>query len=94
MSKSSTNLTPKQREVVDRLREGWELGVSKSLDARQRIWIQKNGVGRGGESVDLRPSTFEALKSAGLLAPSKSTYPTYAYVLVGDPRAVVEPSHG
>lgn len=92
MSKSSTSLTPKQREVVDRLREGWELGVSKSLD-RQRVWIQKNGVGRGGESVDLRPRTFEALKSAGLLVPSKSKYPTYAYVLVGDPRAVVELSH-
>lgn len=70
-------LTKAQQEIIDLLKNGWELGISAGFNAR--CWIQKGGIGRGGESKDIRHSTYTALRKAKAIKLVEQGYPTSKY---------------
>ena len=57
-------LTNKQKEIIKLMQDGWELGFDNHAN---NVWIQKNGVGYGGDSVNMRMSTFKSLQSMELI---------------------------
>lgn len=72
-------LTKAQERVVARMKEGWELGISLTMDGR--VWLQKNGVGRGGETEMVHAATASALVKAGVIVCEKREFPTSKYHL-------------
>jgi len=72
-------LSEPQQEVICLMQEGWELG--QSLVINGRAWMQKNGLGRGGESKDVRAQTFRALVRKGLIGGLAREFPKQRYVL-------------
>jgi hypothetical protein len=60
-------LSPIQKEVVDKLRNGWELGRATSGRGYHRVWMQTPGLGRGGESETIPTGTFFALYRKGVI---------------------------
>ena len=52
-------LSKVQQNVLDKMRDGWELGMSHSFGVN--CWLQKDGIGKGGESEDIRYSTLSVL---------------------------------
>ena len=72
-------LSKAQQEVVDLMREGWELGVS--TDFTGRCWLQKGGCGKGGETKDVRSTTVGALREAGVIKICGYSFPTTRYQL-------------
>ena len=71
--------TKKQMEVLTLMNEGWEMGFSNTMNSR--VWLQKNGVGRGGESMDVHINTFNGLHLRGLVRRKEYKFPTSEYVL-------------
>lgn len=63
-------LTKAQQKVVDAMREGWELGTSDGPDGR--AWLQKGGLGRGGDTMPVQWGTLRALRNAGVVEGIKS----------------------
>lgn len=61
------------------MREGWELGHSCTMDGR--AWIQKNGVGRGGDTKEIRANTFQAIYDLDLVVATERKFPTHKYGL-------------
>ena len=58
-------LTKTQQNVLDKMRDGWELGCSHSFG--MHCWLQKGALGEGGESEDVRYSTLSVLFDKGLI---------------------------
>ncbi len=58
-------LSPAQQHVIDRMEQGWELGMSRGFNPS--CWLQKNGIGRGGETEHIRSTTLDALFKKGLV---------------------------
>ena len=54
-------LTEVQQEVIDLMKAGWELGQNESGAMNKRSWLQKDGLGRGGESKKISSATVQAL---------------------------------
>lgn len=73
------NLTERQQRVIDLMKEGWELGISRTYGVR--AWLQKDGIGRGGESEDVYLSTFYSLSKKGYIILKKEGFPTSTYKL-------------
>lgn len=71
--------TAAQAEVIMLMREHWQLGVS--LDMSGRIWIQKDGVGRGGETKKVKSNTYHTILDAGLLECVDNDFPVKKYIL-------------
>lgn len=71
-------LSKAQGEVVRLMREGWELGKSEGMSGG--AWLQKNGVGRGGETKTISISTYLALYTKRIIA-GEYTFPTSKYSL-------------
>jgi len=59
-------ISPKQRELLMLIGDGWEIGISTGF--KPRAWIQKGGLGRGGEAKDVHFNTFHSLRVKGLIA--------------------------
>lgn len=72
-------LSPRQQEVIDLMNDGWEMGVSVTMDSR--CWLQKNGVGRGGKTLRVHGGTFNSLWDKGLIEPCEYSFPTRKYRL-------------
>lgn len=72
-------LTETQIEVIKLMRKGWQLGCSLTMDSR--TWIQKDGVGRGGETKKVSKSVFHGLKDRGVLECVDNDFPTAKYNL-------------
>ncbi len=72
-------LSPKQAEIVELLRNGWELGVVSGYDTW--AYVQKGKCGHGGEAKRCSISTYHALAKRGLLEEVRRRYPTIAYRL-------------
>lgn len=72
-------LTPIQQEVIDLINQGWELGSSVSLDGR--CWIQKGGLGKGGETKTVSSSTVRTLEYLGYIERGERHFPTLHYRL-------------
>jgi hypothetical protein len=66
-------LSKTQQEIVDRLNNGWELGAMSDMSGR--CWIQKPGLGRGGESHNVSSATIHALVKKGVLVYGEYKYP-------------------
>ncbi len=56
-------LSKSQQLVIDKMKEGWELGSS----TMGRAWLQKNGLGRGGETMGVHRNTLHSLYKMGLI---------------------------
>ena len=72
-------LTANQQEVIDLIKQGWELGSSISINGK--CWIQKGGLGRGGESKMVSNSTVRILEYLGYIERGESKFPTLHYRL-------------
>jgi len=68
-----------QQYVIDLMKKGWELGVSTSIHGRCRL--QRGGLGRGGESINVNPVTIRALRKQGLIVTTGWDFPTEKYIL-------------
>lgn len=62
-----SKLSPNMQRVIDLMRDGWELGASIHHLGRRRIWLQKGGISKGGESEGVSAHTFEALLNRGVI---------------------------
>lgn len=71
--------TSAQRHVLRYMRSGWELGHSKSYINRR--WLQKGGCGKGGESINVHPKTFNSLLSNKLIEFKRKTPTASIYQL-------------
>lgn len=76
---TKNKLTPKQKEIIELLKDGWELGKSEGLTPR--VWIQKGGISKGGESKDLRIDTFISLINSRAIIISEEGFPISKYKL-------------
>jgi len=73
-------LSPAMQEVVDCMVAGWELGLS--VGQAGHPWLQKDGLGRGGDTKDVRLDTFYALYKRGLIkAIDTNAFPNIRYRL-------------
>lgn len=70
-------LSKAQQAVLDLMNDGWELGWG--LDFHGRCWIQKGGVGFGGESKDISSATAYALRRDGHIVCVENKFPAARY---------------
>lgn len=82
-------LSKVQREVLELMDHGWELGRSTS-DFCGGCSVQKGGLGRGGESKKVNSNTWHALWKKKLIRCVDSSYPTEKYALTVFGRKVLE----
>lgn len=73
-------LTKNQQEVIDLLNTGWSLGQSKTINGRDRL--QKDGLGKGGETKDVRKGTIYKLSKLGLIKSTGYGFPSEEFKLV------------
>ncbi len=57
----------KADEIVHRLRHGWELGYGNGSRGPGSFWIQKGGLCKGGESINVHAATAFKLIKAGMV---------------------------
>jgi len=62
-------LSRAQQDVIDHMRDGWELAQSLPTG---RVWLQKGGWGSGGEGKPVLPSTAVALMDRKLIELNRS----------------------
>ncbi len=55
-------LSKVQAEVMALLNDGWQIGIGDG-----RTWVQKGGVGKGGESRPITRPTANSLINLGLI---------------------------
>jgi hypothetical protein len=72
-------LTPAQSSVLGYIRGGWELGSTHAFSSRK--WIQKGGIGRGGESINVHPKTFVKLLNLKLVVFKEKKHSCSVYQL-------------
>lgn len=72
-------LTPEQQEVIDLIKEGWELAVDVSINGR--CWLQKGGIGRGGETRVVKHPTVRALEYLDYIEKATSKFPAHTFRL-------------
>ncbi len=72
-------LSPTQELVLQRLSDGWALGAGSGINSR--VWMQKDGLGRGGETAKVSVATFTALRKKGLIRKIRSGFPSDEYGL-------------
>lgn len=87
MKKSVLKLSEPQKAVIYLMQEGWELGRSLIFD--RQPWLQKNGLGRGGESKDVRSNIVFTLVRMGLIEGMARQFPKQRYVLTGKGKKLV-----
>ena len=75
-------LSKPQQEVIDLMRDGWELGTSMIMDSRS--WLQKGGCGRGGDTKEVNASTKHALYVRGLIERKTTEFPLVTWKLVDE----------
>ncbi|KKL04120.1 hypothetical protein LCGC14_2619280 [marine sediment metagenome] len=77
----TVRLSKTQMEVVNLMREGWELGVGCAF-GDYRSWLQKGGIGKGGPTKHISGATTHALWKKKVIIISKDEFPTRIYKLV------------
>lgn len=77
-------LSKAQQGVLAMMADGWELGSSSTFTGGS--WLQKGGLGRGGESRVVSSATVTALVRAGAIKQHYG-FPTSRYTITPkDPR--------
>lgn len=84
--KLKKKISSTQAFVLNLLSNGWELGHSKGF--KQNAWVQKGGVGRGGESRSISMATFNCLIEIKAIEITTSGYPTDKYKITESARKV------
>lgn len=74
-------LSKVQQEIVDLMKEGWELGVSLSFSGNYSCRVQKDGLGNGGATKYFSVSTFKALENKGILKIKSNEFRNKKYAL-------------
>ena len=74
-------LTKVQLEILSLMNSGWQLGRGEGVDFR--AWLQKGGVGRGGETKEVRFNSFFSLWTKGYIEVDKQGFPTTTFKLTG-----------
>jgi len=76
-------LSKNQLEVLRLMSEGWELGRSHGFDGDRPWWMQKGGLGRGGDSKKVNSNTTFSLYKKGLIykPDPKTEFPTEHWAL-------------
>ena len=70
-------LSKTQRELLEKIASGeWELGTNTAMASRSSAWIQRGGIGRGGESVTVNQATVHALYRRGMITYGDKSFPT------------------
>lgn len=65
----------KQIEILGKMTNGWELGISLGL--HPNWWIQKGGLGKGGEAIhDLPSASMGSLYRNKLIRVRERSFPT------------------
>lgn len=78
-------LSATQIDVLIRLSNGWQLGRSSGFfKLHSRTWIQKGGIGKGGEAVTVPSATFKSLLDKKLIILTEERYPTRMYDAIKD----------
>ena len=72
-------LSQRQQEVLDLMNAGWELGLDIAFHGQP--WLQKGGLGRGGDSKRISHATLFALHKRGLIKIAKREFPLETYRL-------------
>lgn len=62
-------LSKVQQDVLDKMRNGWELGIDTAL--YEYYWMQQGGLGKGGKSQNVSKATVRALVNRNLIKPAK-----------------------
>jgi len=85
MSKNSKppkiKLSPKHKEVVRLMREGWQLAAYRAMFAIIGCRIQKGGIGSGGRGWKVNMKTIEVLCVNGIVIPGETTQVDIIYKL-------------
>lgn len=77
MTKKKKKLSATQLHILELMNDGWELGHSRGM--YPGFWIQKNGIGKGGESKSISSATFHVLLDTKSIEKFKEGYPTDKY---------------
>lgn len=76
----TAKMTRLQANVIEALKNGWELGKTHGIN--RRWWIQQGGLGRGGKSFDIHANIIEGLKKRGLIEEKEFGFPISRWGLV------------
>jgi hypothetical protein len=72
-------LSKNQQNVLDKMKDGWQLGLH--LGFHTRYWLQKNGCGNGGETMDVNAHTAHGLRNKGLIIVDTTEFPLQTFRL-------------
>jgi hypothetical protein len=72
-------LSKTQYKVLQLMNEGWQLGTDTFN--KNRTWLQKNGIGHGGETFEVKQNTLNSLKKLNLIDFDKEQYPVNIFKL-------------
>jgi hypothetical protein len=50
-----------QAQIIEKLQQGWELGMSNTYTKSNRVWMQKQ-LCKGGDSLEVRVNTLWSLR--------------------------------
>jgi len=82
--KKKASFTASQQKVIDRMKEGWGLGVTRMLsshDGKKHCRLQQGGIGRGGVTEKVSIGTVTALYERGVLKSGLTDQTTMHYEL-------------
>ena len=74
-------LSKTQQEVINKMKDGWELGRTTMGLYSPRCWLQKGGLGKGGPTIDVSWATVKALHFHHQLISQIEDFPTIRYKL-------------
>ena len=87
----TTKLSKAQRELLEKIASGeWELGTNTAMASRRSAWIQRGGIGRGGETVGVSRATVHALLRRGMIAYGDKSFPTRTWKVTEKGRQALE----
>jgi len=79
-SANKVKLSKQQDKAIKLMKDGWELGCSETSG---KCWLQKGGLGSGGNTEKVKESTISALEKKGLITYNKRDYPFHKWKLKG-----------
>ena len=85
-------LTKQMKAVLYLMGSGWELGSSNSMLMAGPPWLQKGGIGRGGETTKTNQNTLHALWTRKLIVVKRHNFPTAIYSLTALGRSALKES--
>jgi len=76
-----------QLDILQKMNEGWELGMGRGYNPSH--WLQKNGLGRGGDTQNVKDNSFSSLYKKELIKSTGYNYPSERWELTEKGKALV-----